>query len=64
MENFKMGDVVLGRYNEGSGYITEWEKVEFLKYEKDMEHGKYICLSWTHDGKVVECFDEIKRIEK
>jgi hypothetical protein len=27
-----------------------------------MEYGKFICLTWTHDGKVVDVFDEIKLI--
>ena len=33
---------------------------EFLKYDEDLERGKYVCLYWTQDGKVVECFDEIE----
>lgn len=33
---------------------------EFLKYDEDLEYGKYVCLYWTQDGKVVECFDEIE----
>lgn len=59
MCNFEVGATVLGRYNDDS----IWYKAEFLKYDKDMEYGKYICLTCSHDGKVVECFDEIKSID-
>jgi hypothetical protein len=54
----KTGTKVLGKYNDSD----EWEETEFLKYDKDMEYGKFICLTWTHDGKVVDVFDEIKLI--
>lgn len=60
MNNLKSGDIVLGKYNDD----INWYEAEFLKYDKDMEYGKYICLTCTHDGKVVECFDEIKRMNK
>ncbi|MDC4245605.1 hypothetical protein [Clostridium perfringens] len=56
----KPGTKVLGKYNDSD----EWEETEFLKYDKDMEYGKFICLTWTHDGKIVDVFDEIKLIEK
>ena len=56
MKNFKFGDIVYGRY-EGEEF---WEEAEFLKYDENLEYGKYVCLTWTHDGKTVDCFDEIK----
>lgn len=59
-ETIRMGDKVLGKYNDEN----RWYEAEFVKCDEHMEHGKYICLTWTPDGKVVECFDEIKRIEK
>ena len=59
--DYKMGDIVLGRsYDEYYGRWSEWEKAEFLKEDEDLEYGRYVCLTWTHDGKVVDCFDEIK----
>lgn len=59
MCNFKFGSTVLGKYVDDS----MWYEAEFLKYDKDMEYGKYICLTCSNDGKVVECFDEIKQID-
>lgn len=58
MKPIKIGDEVLGKYNDEN----RWYKAEFLKCDEHMEHGKYICLTWSHDGKIVECFDEIKPI--
>ncbi|MGL4572662.1 MAG: hypothetical protein ACRCVJ_16535 [Clostridium sp.] len=55
----KMGTKIFGRYFDDD----YWEEAEFLKYDKDMEYGKFICLTWSHDGKSVECFDEVKLIE-
>ena len=61
MNEYKMGNIVLGRsYDEYYGRWSEWEKAEFLKEDEDLEYGRYVCLTWTHDGKVVDCFDEIK----
>lgn len=54
---FKTGEIVLAKDKD----TTEWEEVEFLKYDKDMEYGKYICIYTTHGGKGVSCYDEIKR---
>ena len=56
MKDLKMGTIVLGKYDDEE----EWYEAEFLKYDEHMEYGKYICLTWSHDGKNVECFDEIK----
>lgn len=59
MNNYKMGDIVWGRsYDEYYGRWSEWEKTEFLKEDEDLEYGRYVCLTWTHDGKIVDCFDE------
>lgn len=55
---FKEGAVILGRYTGEK----EGTKSTFLKYDEEMEEGKYICLTRTHDGKIVDCFDEIKRL--
>lgn len=61
MNDYKMGNIVWGRsYDEYYGRWSEWEKAEFLKEDEDLEYGRYVCLTWTHDGKVVDCFDEIK----
>ena len=61
MDDYKMGDIVWGRsYDEYYGRWSEWEKTEFLKEDEDLEYGRYVCLTWTHDGKIVDCFDEIK----
>lgn len=61
MNGYKMGDIVWGRsYDEYYGRWSEWEKTEFLKEDEDLEYGRYVCLTWTHDGKIVDCFDEIK----
>ena len=57
-KTLKMGTIVLGRYNEDE----DWEETEFLKYDEHLEYGKYICLTTTHEGKMVDCFDEIKLI--
>lgn len=57
--NINVGDTVLGRYNDDE----EWFEAEFLKYDEHMEYGKYICLTMTNGGKIVECFDEIVNIE-
>lgn len=59
MLNIESGTNVLGKYEDDS----TWYEAEFLKYDKDMEYGKYICLTCSNDGKVVECFDKIKEID-
>lgn len=57
----KLENIVWGRsYDEYYGRWSEWKKAEFLKEDEDLEYGRYVCLTWTHDGKVVDCFDEIK----
>lgn len=56
MKKLKIGTIVLGKYSDDE----EWYEAEFLKYDEDMEYGKFICLTRSHDGKIVECFDEIK----
>lgn len=59
MNRLRMGDIVLGKNNDEE----EWHKAEFLTYDEDLEYGKYVCLVWTHGGKIVECFDEVELIE-